>query len=117
MRYDEAIRAPDRDKFLKAMTKEVAEHEEFDHLVLNCRSVVPKNKKVLPAVWAMRCKRRGATSEVYKHKARLNVGVTNKSKERIIGKPHAPLCLGSPFDSCLCCQWFMVGDQDSWILC
>ena len=37
------------------------------------RISVPKGHRVLPAVWAMRRKRRISTGKVYKWKARLNI--------------------------------------------
>jgi len=70
---DQALRAPDREEFIKAMTKEVQGHEEKGHWRLIKRSEVPPGVRVLPSVWAMRRKRRLDTGEVYKHKARLNV--------------------------------------------
>ena len=71
--YHEAMKAPDREKFLLAMEEEVRTHSEGKHWKVVPRASVPRNKRVLPSVWAMRRKRRLDTQEVYKWKARLNV--------------------------------------------
>ncbi len=73
MYYHEAMREPDRAKFIKAMEKEVKSHTENEVWELVPRSSVPPGTKILPAVWAMKRKRRIATREVYKWKARLNI--------------------------------------------
>jgi Reverse transcriptase (RNA-dependent DNA polymerase)/GAG-pre-integrase domain len=73
MYMDQALREPDGEQFRKAMVDEVAAHTDNDHWEIVPRSLVPSGTKVLPAVWAMRRKRRLATGEPYKWKARLNV--------------------------------------------
>jgi Reverse transcriptase (RNA-dependent DNA polymerase)/GAG-pre-integrase domain len=73
MYLNEAMRQPDRDKFLKAMEDEVRAHTENGNWMLVPRKSVPSNQPVLPAVWAMRRKRDIASQEVIKWKARLNV--------------------------------------------
>jgi Reverse transcriptase (RNA-dependent DNA polymerase)/GAG-pre-integrase domain len=73
MYMDQALREPDGEQFRKAMGDEVAAHTDNDHWEIIPRSLVPEGTKVLPAVWAMRRKRRLATGEPYKWKARLNV--------------------------------------------
>jgi len=74
MYIDQALKAPDRDQFLNAMKKEVQDHTENHHWKITPRSGLPPGTKVLPAVWAMKRKRRIATRQVYKHKkARLNL--------------------------------------------
>ena len=54
---DEALEAPDRDEFIKAMLKEVRDHERRGHWKDVPNSKVPKGVKVLPAVWSMARKR------------------------------------------------------------
>ena len=71
--YHEAMKAPDREKFLQAMEQEVKTHSDGRHWEVVPRTAVPADKRVLPSVWAMRRKRRLDTQEVYKWKARLNV--------------------------------------------
>jgi Reverse transcriptase (RNA-dependent DNA polymerase)/GAG-pre-integrase domain len=73
MYYHEAMREPDRPEFIKAMEKEVKSHTENGVWELVPRSSVPPGTKILPAVWAMKRKRRIATREIYKWKARLNI--------------------------------------------
>jgi hypothetical protein len=73
MYIDEAMRAPDREQFKAAMADEVRSHTEMNHWQVVKRSDLPQGTEVLPSVWAMRRKRRIATQEVYKWKARLNV--------------------------------------------
>ena len=69
----EAMKAPDRAQFLKAMEREIKGHEEGNHWVLVPKHQVPKGTKVLDAVWSMRHKRRIESQQIYKWKARLNV--------------------------------------------
>ena len=70
---DQALMAPDREQFIKAMMKEVEDHESREHWELVRRDSLPKGTAVLPAVWSMRRKRRLATGEIYKWKARLTI--------------------------------------------
>jgi hypothetical protein len=69
----EARKEPDFPKFLEAMQKEVDDHTREGHWRLVRRKDVPKGATVLPAVWSMKRKRRIATREVYKWKARINI--------------------------------------------
>ena len=71
--YHEAMKAPDKDKFKDAAAKEFNDQWKNDNFELIPRSQVPEGERVLPAVWAMRRKRRTLTGEVYKWKARLNI--------------------------------------------
>jgi hypothetical protein len=64
----EAMKKPDFDKFQEAMQKEIDEHNERGNWKLRLRSSLPKNATVLPAVWAMKRKRRISTREIYKWK-------------------------------------------------
>ena len=69
----EAMRAPDRAQFIKAMECEIKGHEEGNHWVLVPKHQVPKGTKVLEAIWSMRRKHHIESQEIYKWKARLNV--------------------------------------------
>ena len=69
----EAMKAPDRAQFIKAMEREIKGHEEGNHWVLVPKHQVPKGTKVLDAVWSMHRKRRIELQEIYKWKAQLNV--------------------------------------------
>ena len=73
LHYGQAMRAHDKKEFRKAMESEVAQHSEGKHWRVIPRSQVPKGKRVLPSVWAFKRKRRLATGEIYKWKARLNI--------------------------------------------
>lgn len=73
MYLHEAMKQPDREKFIDAMVKEVNTHTERGHWEVISRSSVPDGTDILPAVWAMKRKRKILTREVYKWKARLNV--------------------------------------------
>jgi Reverse transcriptase (RNA-dependent DNA polymerase) len=73
MYLDQAMREPDSAQFERAMIEEVTAHTDNDHWEVVRRVDVPKGTKVLPAVWAMRRKRRITTGVPYKWKARLNL--------------------------------------------
>jgi hypothetical protein len=73
MYLHEALRAPDRAQFIKAMQAEIGSHTDRKHWKLLQRSEVPEEHKVLDSIWSMKRKRRIKTQEVYKWKARLNV--------------------------------------------
>ena len=91
MYLHQAMKAPDRLEFIKAMEKEVESHETNKHWEIIKRSDVPEGIKPLPAVWSMKRKRRVATGEIYKHKARLNVG--GHKQERFVNywETYAPV--------------------------
>jgi hypothetical protein len=73
MYYHQAMKQPDRKKFIQAA------RDEFDSLLCQgVMSIVPASSvsegaSIFPAVWAMRRKRRILTRKVYKWKARLNL--------------------------------------------
>ena len=72
MYYHEALAQKDRKQWLTAIRKEIDDHEKGGHWKVVPISEVPKDTKIIPAVWAMRRKRKIDTQEVYKWKARLN---------------------------------------------
>jgi hypothetical protein len=80
MYMHEALKAHDAEQFKQAMVDEIKAHEERGHWELMPREDLPPDTPVLPAVWAMKRKRRVATNEVYKHKARLNFGGHKQEK-------------------------------------
>jgi Reverse transcriptase (RNA-dependent DNA polymerase) len=73
MYLDEAMKQPDRIQFQEAMIKEVQSQADNDNWKVVSKETVPVGTPILLAVWAMRRKRRIATGEVYKWKARLNL--------------------------------------------
>jgi len=73
MYLHQALQQDDRDQFIHAVIKEVNDHIQRGHWELAPLSSVPKEEKVLDAVWSMKRKRHILTRKVYKWKARLNV--------------------------------------------
>jgi Reverse transcriptase (RNA-dependent DNA polymerase)/GAG-pre-integrase domain len=91
MYLDEALKAPDRAEFIRAMQKEVQAHTSNNNWRIIPRSRVPHGQTVLPAVWAMRRKRNIQTQEVYKWKARLNVHGGKQIKGLNYWETYAPV--------------------------
>ena len=79
MYLHEALREPDRKQFLTAMDEEIKAHEQGGHWEIVKRADIPKGVPILPGVWSMKRKRRIATQEIYKWKARLTI---DGSKQR-----------------------------------
>jgi hypothetical protein len=73
MYLHQALKEPDREKFIQAMEKEVEQQVQKGVYSIIKRSEVPKGATVLPAVWQLRCKRDVRTSEIKKYKARCNI--------------------------------------------
>ena len=71
--WDQAMKAPDRAKFVEAVGAELDRHEKMGNYEPVPLSQVPKGTKLINMVWSMRRKRRIKMQEVYKWKARLNV--------------------------------------------
>jgi hypothetical protein len=69
----QARKEPDFPKFMEAMQKEIDDHAKGGHWKIMKKSDVPSDATVLPAVWSMKHKRRIASREIYKWKARLNI--------------------------------------------
>jgi hypothetical protein len=73
------MKAPDAAQFREAMRKEIDDHTSRGHWEIMSRENLRANARVLPAVWSMKRKRRIATQEVYRWKARLTI---DGSKQR-----------------------------------
>ena len=71
--WDQAMKAPDRAKFVKAVVTELDGHDKMGNYEPVPLTQVPKGTKLIDMVWSMRHKRRIKTQEVYKWKAHLNV--------------------------------------------
>ena len=71
--WDQAMKAPDRDKFIEAVHIELDGHEKMGNYEPILLNEVPAGTKLLDMAWSMRRKRRIKTQEVYKWKAQLNV--------------------------------------------
>jgi hypothetical protein len=73
MYLHQALREPDKGKFIKAMNKEVKDQMDNGNFSIVKASTVPKGTTVFPAVWQMICKHNIKTREIKKYKACLNV--------------------------------------------
>ncbi len=91
MYYHEAMREPNCAEFIKAMQKEVQSHTKNGVWELVPRSLVPPGIKILPAVWAMKCKRQIATRVFYKWKARLNIDGSKEEEGANYWKTFSPV--------------------------
>ena len=91
MYLHEAMKAPDKDKFLEAMKEEISAHSSRKHWEVVKRSSMPKNQQLLKAVWSMKRKRRVATGEIYKWKARLCVDGSRQVKGVNYWDTYAPV--------------------------
>jgi hypothetical protein len=74
MYMHEAMRQPDAKQFKEAMVKEIKDHDTRKHWKVVEKKNIPQGTIILPAVWSMKRKRRITTREIYKWKARLNLG-------------------------------------------
>jgi hypothetical protein len=81
MYWHQAMKAPDRHKFINAAIKEVQDHTQNKLWEIIHRSQVPRGALVAPAVWSMKRKRRISTQEVYKWKARLAFDGSKQTKD------------------------------------
>lgn len=93
MYLKEAMNADDSQNFVTAMQEEVQAHVRDKNWIIVHKSVVPHNRKILPAVWAFRRKRDIATRKVYKWKARLNVHGGKQVKVLDYWETYAPVAL------------------------
>lgn len=91
MYHHEAMRAHDAKEFQEAMAQELDTHEKREHWELMLREDVPADHYVHPAVWAMKRKRRVATGEIYKRKARLNFGGHKQKKYVNFWQTYSPV--------------------------
>ena len=73
MYYHQAMKAQDKENFIKAIVKEINAHISNKHWEMVPLTEVPEGTKILDAVWSMKRKRDIKTRQVYKYKARLNV--------------------------------------------
>jgi hypothetical protein len=73
MTFAEAMQAPDRDEFVKAMHKELADHIGRKHWKIVPLKSIQYPKRAIPMVWAMK-RKRNPIGEIIKWKARLCAG-------------------------------------------
>jgi 7-cyano-7-deazaguanine synthase in queuosine biosynthesis len=70
MYYHEAMAQPDRRQFVEAMQQAVSmQTKNGNWSIVKCTDV-PNKASILPAVWAIKQKRRKSTWEIYKWEAR-----------------------------------------------
>jgi hypothetical protein len=58
MYYHQAMKAPNQKEFIKAIDKDITGQSNNGNFSIIPRSSVPLDKRVFPAVWAMRWKAR-----------------------------------------------------------
>lgn len=73
MPFADAMKAPDRAEFLKAMTMELEDHIACGHRKVVPLKSVPNHKRAIPMVWAMK-RKQDPLGEIIKWKARLCAG-------------------------------------------
>jgi hypothetical protein len=91
MYLHEAMKQPDKAQFKQAMKEEVESFDANNNWKLLHRSKVPQGATVLPAVWQMKRKRKIATRQVYKWKARLNLDGSKQIKGVNYWDTYAPV--------------------------
>jgi hypothetical protein len=79
--HHQAMREPDRNKFVEAMQKECTAHYNEGTYKLIKKDSMPSGVPLLSSVWQMKRKRKPSTGEISKYKARLIVN----GKEQIQG--------------------------------
>jgi hypothetical protein len=73
MTFNEAMQAPDRDEFVKAMHKELSDHIGRKHWKIVPLKSIQYPKRAIPMVWAMK-RKRNPLGDIIKWKARLCAG-------------------------------------------
>ena len=68
--FKDAMLQDDASDFIKAMIKEISDHESNNHWTMMSRSSMPSNAKTILSIWSFKRKRSPA-GELLKHKARL----------------------------------------------
>jgi len=91
MYLHQAMKEPDKDKFISAMVEEMDAQLKGGNFLLILMSKVPKGTTTLPAVWQMKCKRQIQTHKIYKWKARLNIDGSHRVKGRSYWDTYAPV--------------------------
>jgi hypothetical protein len=81
MYHHQAMRQPDRKKFLKAMQDECTAHYKAGTYKLIKKADMPSRVPLLSSVWQMTRKRKQSTGEISKYRARMNVN----GKEQVQG--------------------------------
>jgi hypothetical protein len=95
MYLHQAQKAEDWPEFQRAMQEEMDGQMEDGNYSIILRSKVPKDKTVLPAVWAMKRKRDLRTGDVKKWKARLNIDGSKMKPGLHYDQTYAPVAAWS----------------------
>ena len=64
------MKQDDRNSFIKAMEKEIEDHEKRNHWKLVHRSTIPTGTKRIKAIWSFK-RKRYPDGSLNKHKARI----------------------------------------------
>ena len=91
MYLHEAMKQPDKVKFLQAMQKEVRDQRENGNFLIVSRKDIPEDVLILPAVWQMKRKRDIKTRRVKKYKARLNLDGSKMRKGEHYEESYSPV--------------------------
>ena len=91
MYLHQAMKEPDKDRFLQAMDKEVKDQMGNGNFSITKRTNVPVGKTILPAVWQMKRKRDIMTRQITKYKARLNIDGSRMKKGQHYDETYAPV--------------------------
>jgi len=91
MYLHQAMKAPDKDKFIAAMVEEMEAQLKEKNFSLILRSKVPMGTTILPAVWQMKHKCQIQTWEVYKWKVCLNINGSSQVKGHDYWDTYAPV--------------------------
>jgi len=91
MYMHQAMKEPNKDKFIAAMVEEMDAQLKGGNFLLILRSKVPKGATILPAVWQMKWKCWIQTREVYKWKAHLNIDGSHQVKGQDYWDTYAPV--------------------------
>ncbi len=91
MYMHQAMKEPNKDKFIAAMVKEMDAQLKGENFLLILRSKVPKGTTILPAIWQMKHKCQIQTWKVYKWKAHLNIDGSHQVKGQDYWDTYAPV--------------------------
>jgi hypothetical protein len=91
MYWHEAMRQSDRKQFIQAAKEEIDGQTRNGNWRIIPKDKVPEGATILPAVWAMRRKRRISTGEIYRWKARLNLDGSKQIKGIHYWETYAPV--------------------------
>jgi hypothetical protein len=91
MYLHEALQQPDRKQCIEAMKQEGEAQTANGNWEVVPKSTVPEGASILPAMWAMKRKRKIATRKVYKWKAGQNIDGSKQVKGLNYWETYAPV--------------------------